>query len=57
MKQRFEAIQDRIHEIDRKTKIENLSKEDKIKLLNEAVECAVSIGDIALEKMKRGDTT
>lgn len=55
MKQRYEAIRDRINEIDRKTKIENLSKEDKTKLLNEAVECVISIGKIALEKLDRGD--
>jgi hypothetical protein len=55
MKQRYDAVRDRINEIDRRIKTENLSKEDKAKLLNETIQCAISISNIALEKMERGD--
>jgi hypothetical protein len=56
MRQRFDAIRDRVNELDRKVKTEQLSKEEKTKMLNEAVQLAISIGNIALEKMERGDT-
>lgn len=55
MKQRYDAIRDRIVELDCKVRTGNLTKEEKTKLLNEAVQCAISIGNIALEKMEHED--
>lgn len=52
LKQRFDAIQDRVNEIEKKVRAGGLSKEEKKTLINETVQCMIAVGHIALEKMQ-----
>lgn len=54
---RYQAVKDRIHSLDQKTKnVANLTDEEKKELLEIALQCAISLSEIALAKMERGDT-
>jgi hypothetical protein len=55
MSQHFASLKDRIKHLQEKIKDPNLTPDNKIQMLNECLGITVSLGNIALEKMKRGD--
>lgn len=54
---RYEAVKDRIAAIEAEVKAKVKPPiERRMELLQEAVECAITLGNIALAKLARGDT-
>jgi hypothetical protein len=51
----FLAIKDRVNEIEIKVKNNDLSLSEREDIINELCQIGISLGKIALEKIKRGD--
>lgn len=50
--QRFDAVKDRIKVLDARARAPDLSRDEKLSLIHDLVQCGISIGEIALEKME-----